>query len=164
MHHAADILYTLFAIFVALRMLFGTHRWAVSDELPGRGLQSFFGFITGLFSSLVGVSGGSISNAALTLYGRSMQQAVATSSGLGVPITIAGTIGYMIAGWPHRAMLPPFSIGFVSLIGFVLMAPVTSLVAPIGARIAHALSKRKLEIAFGIFLLLIGLRFVISLL
>jgi uncharacterized membrane protein YfcA len=60
--------------------------------------------------------------------------------------------------------MPPLSIGYVSLIGFVLMAPVTSLFAPVGARIAHAMSKRKLEIAFGIFLLAIGLRFVFSLL
>ena len=52
--------------------------------------------------------------------------AVATSAGIGVPITIAGTIGYMLAGWPHMAQLPPLSIGFVSLVGFVLMAPVSS--------------------------------------
>ena len=80
-------------------------------------------------------------------------QAVATSAGLGVPITIAGTIGYMLAGLPQQALMPPLSIGFVSLIGFALMAPVSSFTAPYGARLAHALSKRQLEIAFGCFLL-----------
>jgi uncharacterized membrane protein YfcA len=158
------IAFLLFVSFVAVRMLWGTDRWSLGKELPGRSLQSLFGFITGLFSSLVGVSGGSISNAALTLYGRSMQQAVATSSGLGVPITIAGTIGYMIAGWPHRAVLPPLSIGFVSLIGFVLMAPVSSYTANWGVRLAHWLPRRGLEIGFGIFLLLAAGRFVVSLL
>ena len=93
---------------------------------PAAALMRVYGFITGLFSSLVGVSGGAVSNAVLTLYGRPMQQAVATSAGIGVPITIAGTIGYMLAGWPHMAQLPPLSIGFVSLIGFALMAPVSS--------------------------------------
>ena len=77
-------------------MLFGGERWKLGDELPGRGLLAVYGLVTGLFSSLVGVSGGAISNAVLTLYGRPMHQAVGTSAGVGVPITIAGTIGYML--------------------------------------------------------------------
>ena len=92
-----------------------------------------------------------------------MQRAVATSAGVGVPITIAGTIGYMLAGWSHRAELPPLSIGFVSLIGFVLMAPVSSYMTTYGVRLAHWLPQRKLEIAFGIFLVLVALRFIVSL-
>jgi uncharacterized membrane protein YfcA len=99
----------------------------------------------------------------LTLHGRSIHSAVATSAALGVPITIAGTIGYVIAGLPHQALLPPFSVGFVSLIGFALMAPVSSFTAPYGARLAHALSKRSLEIAFGCFLLIVCVRFIVSL-
>ncbi len=83
--------------------------------------------------------------------------------GLGVPITIAGTIGYMLAGLPQQSLMPPLSIGFVSLIGFALMAPVSSFTATYGARLAHALPKRKLEIAFGIFLLLVSVRFIASL-
>ena len=111
----------------------------------------------------MGVSGGAVSNAVITLYGRPMQQAVATSAGIGVPITIAGTIGYMLAGWRHMPELPPLSIGFVSLIGIVLMAPVSSFTTRYGVRLAHWLPRRKLEIAFGIFLLLVALRFLVSL-
>jgi uncharacterized membrane protein YfcA len=80
-----------------------------------------------------------------------------------VPITIAGTIGYMLAGWPHMARLPPLSIGFVSLIGFALMAPVSSYTASYGVRLAHWLPRRKLEIGFGCFLILVALRFIVSL-
>src|SRR5436309_10069795 len=120
------------------------------------------GFV-GLAASLMGISGGSVSIMILTLHGKPIHKAVATSAGLGVPITIAGTVGYILAGLPQRALMPPFSIGFVSLIGFVLMAPVASLTAPYGARLAHALSKRRLEIAFGCFLLLACARFVASL-
>jgi uncharacterized protein len=72
-------------------------------------------------------------------------------------------LGYMLAGLPHQAQLPALSIGFVSLIGFALMAPVASLTAPAGARLAHALSKRHLEIGFGLFLLTAALRFLVSL-
>jgi uncharacterized membrane protein YfcA len=122
-----------------------------------------YGFLVGLASSLMGVSGGSISTILLTLYGQSMQKAVATSAGLGVPITVAGTIGYIVAGWPHQAQLPPLSIGFVSLLGVAIMAPISTYVAPYGARLTHALSKRTLEVAFGLFLLAAALRFLLSL-
>ena len=118
----------------------------------------FLGFV----SALVGVSGGSLCTMILTSYGKSIHNAVATGAGLGVPVTIAGAIGYIAAGWKHQAVLPPFSIGFVSLIGFALMAPISSLVASYGARLAHALPKRKLEVAFGAFLMLVAIRFLAS--
>jgi uncharacterized membrane protein YfcA len=157
------IAFVIFAAFIAARMLFGSERWSLGKELPGRSLLALYGFITGLFSSLVGVSGGALSNAVLTLYGRPMQQAVATSAGVGVPITIAGAIGYMVAGWRHMAVLPPLSIGFVSLIGLVLMAPVSSFMTRYGVRLAHWLPRRQLEIGFGIFLAIVSLRFLVSL-
>src|SRR5450755_2993152 len=157
------IAFIIFISFISIKMLFGSDRWNLDSELPGRMLLAFYGFITGLFSSLVGVSGGSVSNAVLTMHGQPMQRAVATSAGVGVPITIAGTIGYMLAGWPHMAKLPPLSIGFVSLVGFALMAPVSSYTASYGVRLAHWLPRRKLEIAFGIFLMFASLRFIISL-
>jgi uncharacterized protein len=157
------VAFVVFAGFIAFRMLYGGSRWSLGNELPRRGVLRIYGFITGLFSSLVGVSGGAVSNAVLTLYGQPMQRAVATSAGVGVPITIAGTIGYMLAGWRHLDQLPPLSIGFVSLIGFVLMAPVSSYMASYGVRLAHWLPRRKLEIAFGIFLTFASLRFLISL-
>ncbi|MGH6683114.1 MAG: sulfite exporter TauE/SafE family protein [Pseudolabrys sp.] len=156
--------FCVFAAFISIKMLFGGDRWNLGHELPGRGLLACVGFIMGLMSSLVGVSGGAISNAFLTLYGQSMQRAVATSAGIGVPITIVGTAGYVIAGWPHIAELPPFSIGFVSLIGFALMAPVSSYTTSFGVRLAHWLPRRRLEIGFGVFLMLVSLRFLSTLL
>jgi uncharacterized membrane protein YfcA len=157
------IAFVIFASFIAARMLLANERWKLGSGLPGRTVMAVFGFITGLASSLVGVSGGAISNAVLTLYGQPMQRAVATSAGIGVPITIAGTFGYILAGWSHMAQLPPLSIGFVSVIGFVLMAPVSSFTASYGVRLAHWLPRRKLEIAFGCFLILVALRFIVSL-
>jgi uncharacterized membrane protein YfcA len=70
----------------------------------------------------------------------------------------------MLAGWKHMGVLPPLSIGFVSLIGFALMAPVSSYTTTFGVRLAHWLPKRKLEIAFGIFVYAVGLRLLITLL
>jgi uncharacterized membrane protein YfcA len=159
------VAFVVIAIFIAMKLLFARDTWRLGDDLPTGLPMRAYGFLVGLCSSLMGVSGGSTSNLVLTLYGKSIHNAVATSAGVGVPITIAGTIGYMLAGLPHRHELPPLvlAIGFVSLIGLLLMAPVSSLIAPLGARLAHLLSRRTLEICFGLFLLLVSARFLWSL-
>jgi uncharacterized protein len=148
---------------IALKLLLGKETWRIADDLPRSPLVRGFGFLVGLSAALTGVSGGSLCTMVLMLYGKTVHSAVATSAGLIVPITIAGTIGYALAGLPHQAQLPPLSIGFVSLIGFALMAPIASLTASPGARIAHAMSRRHLEIGFGLFLLTASLRFLVSL-
>jgi uncharacterized membrane protein YfcA len=148
---------------IAARLLFGGDRWRLSDDLPGRAGMVGYGFLIGLGSALMGISGGSLATMVLTLYGKPIHNAVATAAGIGVPISIAGTIGYALAGLPHQAELPPLSIGFVSVIGLVAIAPVSSIVSPLGARIAHALPRRWLEIAFALFLLTVASRLVASL-
>jgi uncharacterized protein len=149
---------------IAGKLLAGRESWAVGSDLPGRPVMRLYGFGIGIGSSLMGISGGSLVTMILTLYRKTIHQAVATASGLGVPITVAGTIGYALAGLPHQARLPQLSLGFVSAIGIVLIAPVASTVAPLGARLAHALPRRGLEIGFGLFLLLAAVRFLASLL
>jgi uncharacterized membrane protein YfcA len=156
------IAFVLLALVISTKFLFAGDRWNLGTDLPGTLPMTAYGFGIGLAGSLMGISGGSLSNIALTLYGKTIHQAVATSAGLGVPITIVGTVGYVIAGWHDRALLPPLSLGFVSLIGVVIMAPVSSLAAPYGARLAHRLSRRTLELAFSFFLLLIAARFLVS--
>ncbi|AMN41536.1 sulfite exporter TauE/SafE family protein [Rhodoplanes sp. Z2-YC6860] len=157
------IVFTVVVTVIAIKLLFGRDSWRIADDFPtGIGMASY-GFLIGVTSALMGVSGGSISNMIQTLYGKPLHNAVATSAGLGVPITIAGTIGLMIAGWPKMALLPPLSIGYVSLIGVAIMAPVSSFTASYGALLAHRLSKRQLEVGFGIFLLLVSSRFMASL-
>src|SRR5207237_3586308 len=106
-------------------------------------------FVAGLAASRMGISGGPPVTMILTLYGKPIHNAVATSSGIGVPITLAGTLGYCLAGLPHQAVLPPLSIGFVSVIGMVMIAPISSYVAPLGARLACRLPRRWLGLRFG---------------
>jgi uncharacterized membrane protein YfcA len=158
------IAFVVIVSFIAVKLLFGRESWRLAEQLPGRAAMTVYGFLIGLCSSLLGVSGGSLSNLVLMLYGRSIHNAVAISAGLGVPISLAGAVGYALAGLRHQGELPPLSIGFVSIIGLVLMAPVSSFVAVYGARLAHALSRRRLEIAFGLFLLAVAVRFLLSLL
>ena len=148
---------------IAAKLLAGRETWVLGRSLPGSTAMTGYGFLIGLASSLMGISGGSLMTMIMTLYGVPIHNAVATSAGVGVPIAIAGTLGYLIAGLPHQAQLPPLSIGFVSAIGVVMIAPISSWIAPLGARLAHALPKRRLEIAFGLFLIAASLRFVVSL-
>jgi len=124
--------------------------------------MNVYGFAIGLASSLMGIAGGSLAVMVLTFYDKPIRSAIATGAGLGVPITLAGTIGYILAGLPHQAVLPPLSIGFVSIPGVALIAPLSSWIAPFGARLAHKLRPRTLEIAFAAFLLLAAARFLAS--
>jgi len=156
------IAFAVIATFVAIKSFLGNDNWQVAKELPGQPAMSGYGFLVGLCASLMGVSGGSVSNAVLMLHGVPIHNSVATSAGIGVPITIAGAVGYMLAGLAYQSQMPPLSIGFVSIIGVVLMAPVTSYMAGYGVKLAHWMPRRKLEIAFGIFLLLVSARFVVS--
>jgi uncharacterized protein len=154
--------FAVIAAVVAFKLLFGRDSWRLADDLPRGPVLRLFGYVIGLASALMGVSGGAVGNMIMMLYGKSIHAAAATSAGLGVPITIAGTIGFMLAGLPHQSLMPPLSIGYVSLIGFVVMAPVSSYVAGFGARLAHRTPRRLLEIFFGLYLAMIAVRFAIA--
>lgn len=143
----------------AVKLLSGTKRWDLAPALPkGAGLRAYGGVI-GLLSSLMGIGGGQIANIIMTLHGRPIHQAVATSAGIGVLISVPGAIGYCLAGWGQPG-LPPDAIGFVSLMGLLLFVPTTILTANIGVRLAHKLSRRALELAFGVFLAIVCSRFI----
>jgi uncharacterized membrane protein YfcA len=155
--------FVLIVCLIASKLLFGGERWVIGAELPGAATMTLYGFAIGLGSSLMGISGGSLVTMILSLYRVPILNGVATASGLGVPITLAGAIGYVIAGLSRQSELPPLSIGFVSLIGVVMIAPLSSWTAPLGARLAHRLPKRALEVAFAIYLLLAAARFAMNL-
>jgi uncharacterized membrane protein YfcA len=155
--------FALIASLLAAKLLAGLESWKLGTDTPKLpGVMVGYGYLIGLAASLMGVSGGSLGAMVLTLYGKPIHNAVATAAALGIPIAAAGTVGYVLAGLAHEGLLPPFSVGFVSILGVVVMAPIASFFAPMGARLAHALSKRQLEIALGLFLLAASARFLAS--
>jgi len=151
------------AFVMGLRLLFNRETWRLGSTIPGNPWRPVVGMLIGFFSTLMGVGGGIMNNTFMSLYGRPMHQAVATSSGVGVLIAIPGTIGYIWAGWgnPH---LPLASTGYVNWIAVALIIPIALIVTPYGVAIAHWLKKRHLEIAFGLFCLFVSARFFVSLL
>lgn len=156
--------FAIVALLNAIKLGFGRESWVLGPDLPKGPFRPLTGGLIGVFSAWMGIGGGIFGNAVMTLYGRKIHQAVATSSGLGVLISLPGMLGYMAAGWPKMDMLPPLSIGYVSLIGALLLFPTSLLTVPIGVKLAHAFSKRQLEIAFALFLTVVAIRFVLSLL
>ena len=146
----------------AIKLFFGKESWRIAPEMPKGPLLRLYGLVVGLASALMGIGGGAISNLILTLHGRPIRQAVATSAAVGVIVSIPGAIGYVWAGW-GRAGLPPLSLGFVSLLAFAVIVPTTLLTTPFGVRLAHTLPRRRLEIAFATFLTLVSVRFIAAL-
>jgi uncharacterized protein len=142
----------------AAKLISGTVRWNLAADLPHGAGRSAYGGIIGILSSLMGIGGGQIANIIMTLHGRPIHQAVATSAGIGVLISIPGAIGYVLAGLGQPG-LPPDAVGYVSTLGLILFAPTTVLTTGVGVRIAHAISRRALELAFGGFLAVVCLRF-----
>lgn len=147
---------------IALKLLAGGDRWILGSSLPEQPIPAFVGLFTGLISTLIGIGGGVYISGYMTMFGRTIHQAVGTASGFGPIIAIPAAIGYMIAGFGHMDDLPPFSLGYVSLLGAAIVAPASVLAAPLGVRLAHRFSRRTLKLALAAFLTLVAIRFAIS--
>lgn len=146
----------------AAKLLTGGKGWRLRDTLPGPLAMRISGMTIGLVSAIMGIGGGAISSLFLTLHGVSIHRAVSTSAGVGVLIAIPGAIGYILAGMGQGG-LPPDAVGFVSPAAFALTIPTSLLTTRFGVALAHRLTHRTLEIAFGSFLLLVAARFVLAL-
>ena len=155
-------IFAVLAMVMALKMMVGRRDFQLWDDLPPSPVFQALGAGIGFFSVLMGIGGGVFNNVLMTLFGRSIHQAVATSAGVGVLISIPGMLGFMWAGAGHPE-LPAYSWGFVSLLGVLLVIPASIFAAPYGARLAHTLSKSVLQGSFAVFLMLVSLRFFISL-
>ena len=155
---ALRAVFAVTAVLIGLRMIFGRDSWRLGNDLPRNPWRSLAGLCIGFLSALIGVGGGILNNTFMTTYGRPLHQAVATSAGVGVLISLPGLVGYIWAGWNHPD-LPIYSTGYVNWIAVLLTIPITLLLAPVGAGLAHRLNRRQLEIAFGLFLFVVAGRF-----
>lgn len=145
------------ALVVAFYMGFARPGWRIADRLPeGRG-KALLATALGSLSAMMGIGGGTLGVPILSLCGYPMHRAVGTAAALGFLIGVPGAVGFAVAGW-HAPNLPPYSVGYVSLLGFALIFPTSTLLAPYGARIAHGLNTRVLKRTFALFLGFTALR------
>ena len=146
--------FAIFLLIVAAQMAFGGQPPA-SHRLPGKYGLVGAGLVIGSMSSLIGIGGGSLMVPYLTWRGTQVRQAVGTSAATGFPIAVAGTIGFIIAGW-GEPILPSAATGFVywPAVGGIVVASI--LIAPVGARCAHLLPAARLKWIFAVFLLAVS--------
>ncbi len=149
------------ATLMSLKMFFGRESWTLGDDIPGNPGRALYGLFIGTISTLMSIGGGAFVTMMMKLYGRPMHQAVGTSSGFGPMIAIPGTLGFIWAGW-GVAGVPPGSLGYVSLLSAAIIVPVSVLAAPLGVRLAHGISRRRLELCFAAFLALVAARFFLT--
>jgi uncharacterized membrane protein YfcA len=92
-----------------------------------------------------------------------LHQAIGTSAAIGLPIALAGAVGYIANGLPVSAQLPPHSLGFIYLPALSAIVVASILTAPLGAKLAHNLPVKKLKKIFAFLLFTLGLRMAWSL-
>jgi len=144
------LVFAVVAILVALQLAFGSEERRIADKLPEGPLGAILPALIGGVSTMMGIGGGTIGVPVMTLFGMPIHRAVGTASAFGVIISIPGTIGAIVSGWGTHN-LPPYSLGYVNLLGFLLIAPISFFAAPFGAQIAHGMDRRRLRGAFAIF-------------
>ena len=156
------IFFTAFVCFVALQMAFNL-KPKTTRQLPGVPGVLGVGVGIGAISALVAIGGGAITVPFLTWCNVRLQQAIGTSSAVGFPIAVGGTLGYVYNGWGY-AGLPEWSLGFVYLPAFFILVPTSMLTAPLGARLAHRLPVVVLKKIFACLLIVLAAKMLFGIL
>lgn len=155
--------FAVVALAVAADMAFRPEGTALFSRLPRGPARPATASTIGAVSAMMGIGGGTLSVPILSLCRFPIRRAVGTASAIGLIIAVPAVIGFLSTGH-HAPGRPPLTLGYVNLLGFALIVPATVLAAPLGARLAHAISPRWLRRAFALFLALTGARMVVDLL
>jgi uncharacterized protein len=156
---ALTFVFGVVALAVSANMMFRKDGSHLADELPGSPLKELLGFLIGGISVMMGIGGGTLGVPTLTLFNYPIRKAVGTAAAIGLIIAVPGTLLSVYFGWNAEG-LPPFSLGYVNMIGFILIIPASTYAAPLGAKIAHAIDPSKLKLIFALFLGVTGLRMI----
>lgn len=154
------IVFGVFLLLVAARLAFGGQP-APHRQLPGPVGLAGVGTGVGTLSSLLGIGGGTMTVPFLAWCNVSLREAVATSAACGLPIAVAGTAGFILAGLGTPAM-PALATGYVYWPAFIAVAPLSIAFAPLGARLAHTIPVATLRRGFALFVLIVGTRMLIG--
>lgn len=158
---ALAIFFAAFMVFVAVQMSLGL-RPQPQRALPGRLGVAAAGGAIGAVSALAAIGGGAMTVPFLTWCNVPLRQAVGTSAAVGFPIALGGTLGYVLNGLAVGA-LPAGSLGFVHLPALLWVAAASTLVAPLGARLAHRLPAALLRRVFAGLLIVLAAKMLWSL-
>mgnify|MGYP001483786706 FL=1 len=124
-------------------------------------LKIILGFIVGFISAPMGIGGAIMNVPILKFFGYSINKAIGSAAAIGFLIALFGAIGFLISGSYLNTNLP-LSIGFLNIPAFLIFIPITTFMARIGARTAHRIDKNKISKFFGLFLLVIAVKFILE--
>lgn len=155
--HVLSAVFVCFAFPMAYFIAFRRDDAKLPDSIrTGWRAAGIAGFI-GTIATMMGIGGGGMGGMILTASGMKVHRAVGTGSAFGMMVSVPGAIGMALAGL-HVAGLPPYSVGYVNLMGFVLIAPAAFICAPIGAKLAHLTDHKRLKRLFAGFIVISALR------
>lgn len=149
------LIFALFLLYVAVRMLSESKAEAERGREPGTGLFILAGLAIGAVSAILGIGGGTLSVPFLVKCRYSIRHAVAISSACGFPIAVAGTVTYIALGW-QNASLPVGNFGYVYLPAFFGIILTSIPFAPLGAYLAHHWPTRRLRMIFALLVGIVG--------
>lgn len=153
--------FSLFLYYVATQMLIGI-KPKPSRSIPKAPGMFVSGGTIGVFSSLAGIGGGTLSVPFLSWCNIAMHRAIGTSAAIGFPIAIAGAFGYIVNGLKVTG-LPEYTFGYVHVVALTSIVAASMLTAPLGARLAHSLPVEKLKKIFACLLFVLATRMLLSL-
>lgn len=159
---ALTLVFAVVAVAVAFNMATTGADWRIRESFPTGAPRHGIGGFIGTVSAMMGIGGGTVGVPILAAFGAPMRAAVATASAFGIIIAVPATIGFVWAGWGNT-LLPPFSVGYVNLIGFALIVPTSMLAAPWGVKLAHSIPPLLLKRLFAAFLAVTSARMIWSL-
>ena len=158
-------LFIVFLIYVGCKFIFKTNKVMQNQKSKVNSLgDSIFiavGTLIGTFAALVGVGGGVLVVPFLKKCGIDMRKAIGTSAAFTLPVALGGTIGYIIAGWNIQE-LPEYSLGFIYLPAVFSIMLTSMPMAKVGVQISQKLPVNKLITYFGIFLLMLAVKLIVS--
>ncbi len=124
-------------------------------------LKIILGFIVGFISAPMGIGGAIMNVPILKFFGYSINRAIGSAAAIGFLIALFGTFGFFVTGSYLKTNLP-MSLGFLNIPAFLIFIPITTFMARIGAKTVHSIDKNKISKIFGIFLLIISVKFLLE--
>lgn len=149
------IIFGSLALIIGLYMAFGNNDWRLGEDMPTGIKRAILSPIVGFLSVLMGIGGGSFGVPIMTLHGRPIHRAVATAAGFGLIIALPAAITFLLTPAPELNR-PPFTVGHVNIAAFLVVIAMTTLTAPVGAKLAHSLNPKPLKRVFAVFLIFVA--------
>jgi len=152
------LFFSIFAFLVGLFFIFLKNKFEETEKNISKMHKILIGNLIGLISVPLGIGGGSLSVPFMRLFGYDMRKAIGTSATIGIVIAITGTVSMIISGALFANVKSPLSFGYFNLAGFLIFAPITMIVAPLGAKVVHKVSRSLISKIFGFYLIIVSIK------